>query len=168
MQMRIYLRHRFVNLFSLCTLLRNSIGGVVRDVWHCSGMGRQHVLATGSLAPSCGCAAQRLALRETLLPRPPDDARSALPILAPACVLRGKRRSRTPCPPPCRITMRHGGVASSLRSRLWRSRLLSTPCYERAISACMKKGMRPAGPCGCGFMPIFVVAVQGERASSGA
>ena len=96
--MRIYLRHRFVNLFSLCALLRNSVGGVVRDVWHCSGMGRQHVLATGSLAPSCGCAAQRLALRETLLPRPPDDARSALPIPAPACVSRGKRCARTACP----------------------------------------------------------------------
>ena len=93
--------------------------------------------------------------REPFLPRPPDDSRSALPILALACVLRGKRRARTPCPPPCRITMRHGGVASSLRSRLWRSRFLSTPCYERAISACMKKGMRPAGPCGCGFMPIL-------------
>ena len=32
------------------------------------------------------------------LPRLPDDARSALPILALACALRGKRRARTPCP----------------------------------------------------------------------
>ena len=44
-------------------------------------------------------------LRELFLPRPPDDVRSALPILALACVLRGKRRARTPCPP----SMRHGG-----------------------------------------------------------
>ena len=108
--MRIYLRHRFVNLFSLCTLLRNSIGGVVRDVWHCSGMGRQHVLATGSLAPSCGCAAQRLALRETLLPRPPDDARSALPIPAPACVSCGKRCARTACPHHAACPCGGGGV----------------------------------------------------------
>ena len=114
--MRIYLRHRFVNLFSLCTLLRNSIGGVVRDVWHCSGMGRQHVLATGSLAPSCGCAAQRLALRETLLPRPPDDARSALPILALACVLHGKRRARTPYPPQDAALPCGGGHRSMARS----------------------------------------------------
>ncbi len=35
-------------------------------------------------------------LRAPFLPRPPDDARSALPILALACVLRGKRRARTP------------------------------------------------------------------------
>ena len=33
-------------------------------------------------------------LRETLLPRPPDDALSVLPILVLACVLRGKRRAR--------------------------------------------------------------------------
>ena len=137
MQMRIYLRHRFVNLFSLCTLLRNSIGGVVRDVWHCSGMGRQHVLATGSLAPSCGCAAQRLALRETLLPRPPDDARSALPIPAPACVSRGKRCVRTACPHhaacPC------GGGASlhgSLRSRLRRSGVFSAQFSGPLLGGC--------------------------------
>ena len=48
-------------------------------------------------------------LRETLLPRPPDDAQSALPIRAPACVLRGKHCTRTPRLPPCRMTMRHGG-----------------------------------------------------------
>ena len=56
----------------------------------------QHVSTAGSLA------------------RPLDGARSALPILAPACVLRGKRRARTPCPPPCRMTMRR---ESSLHTR---------------------------------------------------
>ena len=37
-------------------------------------------------------------LREPFLPRLLGDARSTLPILALACVLRGKRRARTPCP----------------------------------------------------------------------
>ena len=37
-------------------------------------------------------------LRDPFLPRLPGDARWALPILALACVLRGKRRARTPCP----------------------------------------------------------------------
>ena len=50
-------------------------------------------------------------LRDPFLPRLPGDARWALPILALACVLRGKRRARTPCLPPCRITMRRGVVA---------------------------------------------------------
>ena len=50
-------------------------------------------------------------LRAPFLPRPPDDARSALPILALACVLRGKRCARTPCPPLGRMTMRpRGGI----------------------------------------------------------
>ena len=138
MQMRIYLRHRFVNLFSLCALLRNSVGGVVRDVWHCSGMGRQHVLATGSLAPSCGCAAQRLALRETLLPRPPDDARSALPILAPACVSRGKRRARTACPHHAACPCGGGGAPlhGSLRSRLRRSGVFSAQFSGPLLGGC--------------------------------
>ena len=61
------------------------------------------------------CAFVRLSrpkapLRDPFFPRPPDDARSALPILAPACVLRGKRRARTPCPPGCRIAMRRVGI----------------------------------------------------------
>ena len=58
-----------------------------------------------------------------------EDARAALPTLAPACVLRGKRRSRTPCPPPCRMTMRRGALHGSLRSRLRRAaRPLSAGC----------------------------------------
>ena len=61
------------------------------------------------------------------LPRPPEDARAALPTLAPACVLRGKRRSRTPCPPPCRMTMRRGALHGSLRSRLRRTGAVSLP-----------------------------------------
>ena len=72
-------------------------------------------------------------LREPFLPRPPDDARSALPIIAPACVLRGKRRARTPCPPGCRLPC--GGWASfhgSLRSRLRRPRSCSTLFYIKA------------------------------------
>ena len=73
---------------------------------------RQHVSTAGSLMPR-EAALHSAPLREPFLPRPPDDARSALPILALAYVLRGKRCARTPCPPPCRITMRRGVVAQS-------------------------------------------------------
>ena len=117
---------------------------------------RQHVSTAGSLAPR-EATLPSAPLREPFLPRPPDDARSALPILALACVLRGKRRARTPCLP----FMPHyhaagGGVAllsipasledsangnaarplawplGSLRSGLRRSRISSTLFWNRA------------------------------------
>ena len=115
---------------------------------------RQHISTAGSLTPR-ETALHSTPLRETFLPRPPHDARSALPVLALACVLRGKRCPRTPCP-----SMPHdhaaGGVAllsipasfedsadgnaarpsvrppGSLRSRLPRSRFFSTRFSSRA------------------------------------
>ena len=69
-----------------------------------------------------------------------EDARAALPTLAPACVLRGKRRSRTPCPPPCRMTMRRGALHGSLRSRLRRA--------ARPLSAGCGVSRRTEGECG--------------------
>ena len=91
----------------------NRVGSVVRGLWFCSGTGgnihcRKDSPCSTWAKASCvrgrlACAFVRLRrpkapLCETLLPRPPDDARSALPILAPACVSRGKRRARTACP----------------------------------------------------------------------
>ena len=114
---------------------------------------RQHISTAGSLTPR-ETALHSTPLRETFLPRHPHDARSALPVLALACVLRGKRCPRTPCP-----SMPHdhaaGGRRSKLasllsvsvrlallgygyvpfgqpRSRLRRSRLFSTRFYNKA------------------------------------
>ena len=80
-----------------------------------------------TLAKACihdwlACAFVRLRrpkapLREPFLPRLLGDAQSALPILVLACVLRGQRPARPPCPPsmphyhaagvvaPCSLTL---------------------------------------------------------------
>ena len=75
----------------------NSVDGAVRGVWLCFGTGgniqcrrgspfphgrKAHVSTAGPLAPR-EAALRSAPLRETLLPRHPDDARSALAIPAP-------------------------------------------------------------------------------------
>ena len=110
------------------------------------------------------CASGRLCrmkapLREPFLPRPPEDARAALPTLAPACVLRGKRRART----PCRMTMRRRVVISALDAREPRSarqwaRLLrnlrqtskaaalAPPAIRETFSTTLQQNKRPERP----------------------
>ena len=95
----------------------NSVDGAVRGVWLCFGTGgniqcrrgnpfphgrKAHVSTAGPLAPR-EAALRSAPLRETLLPRHPDDARSALAIpapRAPSCrsIMRGRRRSKPAMP----------------------------------------------------------------------
>ena len=112
----------------------NSVDGAVRGVWLCFGTGgniqcrrgspfphgrKAHVSTAGPLAPR-EAALRSAPLRETLLPRHPDDARSALAIpapRAPSCrsIMRGRRRSKPAMP------------------RLRRPRLSSTQFCSRAF-----------------------------------
>ena len=62
----------------------------------------------------------KVPLSETVLPRSPDDARSALSIFARG--LRGKRRTRTPCPPTMPVSGQRGALHASRRSRFARLR----------------------------------------------
>ena len=83
-------------------LLQSYVDGSVRDVLLCSGMGGNERCRKDS---PCSTRAEG-----SMYPRPARlRLRAALPTPAPACVLRGKRRSRT----PCRMTMR-GGPSSLL------------------------------------------------------
>ena len=60
--------------------------------------GKRHQVSTAGVTSPREATLPSVPLRETLLPRLLHDARSALPILALACVLREKRCTRTPCP----------------------------------------------------------------------
>ena len=78
---------------------------------------RYHVSTAGSLAPSCGCAAQRLrsarhCFRDLLMTL---DRRCRYSLSLAFCAQNAVPALRAS--PPCRMTMRQGGVISALLIR---------------------------------------------------
>ena len=137
-------------------LSHNRVDSVARRVWFCSGTDGNEYCRKGS---PCSTQAKgnkyprpdRLRLREAalhsapfrepFLPRPPDDSRSALPILALACVLRGKRGVRTSC-----LFPGGGGVAQS--SLTLASPAVKGACFSLSTAnlnrACLQASLRSA------------------------